>query len=217
MDDSLCLSSYIFRHYNSLAGRWCTRDPYVERECYVFSGNEPICDIDLLGLSSFADKGETFTNISDVVLTPTRLEIAFTRTTHKTSINCECRSGEYYLTVDIDMSVVTYIQYESDRRWSDDSYGGIIRDPRVKQKWNSFWFFKKSRRIDLVKEHEKRHRLHAKANFDAILPILDAFKDMPFIDKNWCEEIGRDVSHDALKKFYELEKISGAQVEAGVL
>ncbi|MCX6883825.1 MAG: RHS repeat-associated core domain-containing protein [Verrucomicrobia bacterium] len=52
-DDETDLVCYLHRYYNPSAGRWLSRDPLGERggaNAYGFIGNEPVNDVDVLGL-----------------------------------------------------------------------------------------------------------------------------------------------------------------------
>jgi hypothetical protein len=189
----------------------------------MFVGNHVMGDYDILGLSSFTDYGVMFTNVADVIrasgdVAP-RGDIALTtyRFTPNTTCECYANTGMYKPNIELDLSVTTYIQHKEDPRWADPKYGKSISDPRVRDKWDTFWFSKVAKRISLVEEHEKRHREHAKKNFNDVVVQIDAAEQYLFSTKAECESYARKVAEILMRSWKRRDDADYERVERGLL
>ncbi|MGB0155106.1 MAG: RHS repeat domain-containing protein [Verrucomicrobiales bacterium] len=101
------LSYYGFRYYDSLTGRWLSRDPIAERggwNLYGFVGNQPTGVIDLLGLSSFSP--EEVCNCLDITVNERKVNSftgnVKTRAIPGNKINRSGRIGDWSPSVDFE-------------------------------------------------------------------------------------------------------------------
>ncbi|MBR3923639.1 MAG: RHS repeat-associated core domain-containing protein [Kiritimatiellae bacterium] len=215
-DREVGLISYQRRFYHPGVGRWLNRDPIEEEggeNVYCFVENSPSWLVDFGGLHTFQfnDKGWSSGNVSQNnggVLGVTSFSI-------RSGSECKCVSGKYSPEYTFVLDVYSMVQDADDSKWDDDEYGDTIRDPRVKSKWNSFWFFESRRRRNLVIEHEERHRQHARKNYDVVIDALSASEQ--YSSKSVCEANAREKIAAAVKLFNLMDNADAEKVERGEL
>lgn len=207
---------YKRRFYRPDLGRWLNRDPIEEEggeNVYCFVENSPSWLVDFGGLHTFKfnDKGWSSGNVSQNhggVLGVTSFSI-------RSGSECKCVSGKYSPEYTFVLDIYSIVQDADDSKWDDDEYGDTIRDPRVKSKWNSFWFFESRRRRNLVIEHEERHRQHARKNYDAVIDALRVIEQ--YSSKNVCEANAREKITAAVELFNRMDNADAEKVERGEL
>ena len=228
-DREVGLVAYQLRSYSPRLGRWLNRDPIEEAggvNLYGFVNNMPLILFDLYGMHSFkfTDNGwihegilsGRIFDIFDRPVNPNR-NIGVTQALLKTAAKCVCENGKYVPDYTFEVAVHTLIQNSSDPIWSDASYARNqkIQDPRVNTKWDSFLFFSRKRRINLVVEHEERHRKHAFENYTVIIEELTAREE--FLAEEDCEWWAKEKIKSASWHFELLENGKSAKVERGEL
>ena len=113
------------------------------------------------------------------------------------------------------IDIYSQIQNADDDIWNDDDYAKRTNDPRVREKWQSFWFFKARRRRNLVIEHEERHRKHAQKNYNEAIQKLSA-KEF-YATKEMCEIHAGVTIESAKLDFIDHDNKDYEKVEKGDL
>ena len=203
--------------------RWLNRDQIEERggvNLYGFVDNMPSGLFDLSGMHSFkfVDLGWSYANILsgnivDRLGTPITDHIGVTPYFLIAESRCLCESGKYVPDYTFKLLVYSLIQDSNDPVWTNNAYSTKIDDPRVKNKWNSFWFFTVRRRINLVLEHEERHRKHARESYDDIIAALKVKEE--FLTREECEKWAKEKIKSAKWLYEMIEKEKAANVEKG--
>ncbi|MBR6734105.1 MAG: RHS repeat-associated core domain-containing protein [Kiritimatiellae bacterium] len=222
-DREVGLIAYQLRSYSPRLGRWLNRDPIEEKggvNLYGFVDNMPSGLFDLSGMHSFkfVDLGWSYANILsgnivDMLGTPITDHIGVTPYFLIAESRCLCESGKYVPDYTFKLLVYSLIQDSNDPVWTNNAYGTKIDDPRVKNKWNSFWFFTVRRRINLVLEHEERHRKHARESYDDIIAALKVKEE--FLMREECEKWAKEKIKSAKWLYEMIEKEKAANVEKG--
>ena len=208
------------RLYSPELRRWLSRDPIEEEgglNLYCFVENSPLWNVDFVGMHTFhfLDRGWSYTNVLSGTLTGNVRVLGTTPFFVRKESSCICRRGKYIPDYIFIVGVFSWIHTADDQVWNDDEYGKQIRDPRVKNKRKSFLLFKSWRRRNLVIEHEKRHRKHARKNFDLTVKELNISEQ--FDRRDLCEKIARDKILAAYRFFIDMENADEARVERGEL
>ncbi len=216
---------YQERVYIPVLGRWLNRDPIEEdggENLYNFVVNSPSLFFDFGGMHTFqfTDKGWSYANVLSGELTntsgiPIKEAIGATSYSVSTGSKCVCSDGKYVPDYTFKVEVYSLIQNMDDKIWDNDVYGDKINDPRVKGNWNSFWFFEERRRRNLVIEHEERHRMHARKNYDTIVQALSVSEQYDL--KSVCERQAHERVKAAELLFKNLDDADAARVERGNL
>ena len=222
-DREVGLIAYQLRSYSPRLGRWLNRDPIEEKggvNLYGFVDNMPSGLFDLSGMHSFkfVDLGWSYANILsgnivDRLGTPITDHIGVTPYFLIAESRCLCESGKYVPDYTFKLLVYSLIQDSNDPVWTNNAYSTKIDDPRVKNKWNSFWFFTVRRRINLVLEHEERHRKHARESYDDIIAALKVKEE--FLTREECEKWAKEKIKSAKWLYEMIEKEKAANVEKG--
>ncbi len=222
-DREVGLVAYQLRSYSPVLGRWLNRDPIEEKggvNLYGFVDNMPSGLFDLSGMHSFkfVDLGWSYANILsgnivDMLGTPITDHIGVTPYFLIAESRCLCESGKYVPDYTFKLLVYSLIQDSNDPVWTNNAYSTKIDDPRVKNKWNSFWFFTVRRRINLVLEHEERHRKHARESYDDIIAALKVKEE--FLTREECEKWAKGKIKSAKWLYEMIEKEKAANVEKG--
>ena len=181
---------YQERVYSPVLGRWLNRDPIEEEggeNLYCFVMNVPSWYFDFGGMHTFQfnDKGWSYADVVSKVSNRSRPIIGFTQFILRTGSSCSCSKGKWIPNYIFVIDIYSQIQNADDDIWNDDDYAKRTNDPRVREKWQSFWFFKARRRRNLVIEHEERHRKHAQKNYNEAIQKLSA-KEF-YATKEMCE------------------------------
>ena len=214
------------RVYAPVLGRWLNRDPIEEEggeNLYCFVINSPIMYFDPMGLHSFkfTDSGWSYdelflgTKVTKGGNSVASNTVGVTEYVLNKGFSCSCKGGRYSPNYTFEMEVYTLIQNADHSVWEDDKYGETRSDPRVKNNWNSFWFFAARRRISLVVEHEERHRKHAKKNYELVRKELDVIEY--YSTRLECELAAERNLNAAMIILYKMEKADGDKVERGEL
>ena len=184
---------------------------------YCFVENSPSWLVDLGGLHTFqfTDKGWSYGDNLSGALTDNVSVLGATRTSRTSSSKCSCTSGKWSPDYTFKVVVYSLIQFADDSTWDDDNYGSGVRDPRVREKWDSFWFFEARRRRNLVIEHEERHRKHAQKNYNAIVRELNVSEQ--YSSKGVCESKASEKIAAAVRLFDLMERADEEKVERGDL
>ena len=211
---------YKHRFYRPDLGRWLNRDPIEEEggeNVYCFVENSPSWLVDLGGLHTFqfTDKGWSYGDTLSGALTDNVSVLGATRTSRTSSSKCSCNSGKWSPDYTFKVEVYSLIQFADDSTWDDDNYGSGVRDPRVREKWDSFGFFEARRRRNLVIEHEERHRKHAQKNYNAIVRELNVSEQ--YSSKGVCESKASEKIAAAIRLFDLMERADEEKVERGDL
>ena len=213
------------RVYAPVLGRWLNRDPIEEEggeNLYCFVMNVPSWYFDFGGMHTFqfTDKGWSYADLLSGKIKDSKgneidVHLGITEWTLETGYRCSCRSGKYYPDYTFKIEVYTLIQNADSDVWNDDSKVDDVRDPRVKDKWNSFWFFKAWRRRNLVIEHEERHRKHAQKNYNLIIDALSV--EVQYASKSSCEFGAKEQIQSAERIFRKNDDTDTEKVELGDL
>ena len=211
---------YKRRFYRPDLGRWLNRDPIEEEggeNVYCFVENSPSWLVDLGGLHTFqfTDKGWSYGDTLSGALTDNVSVLGATWTSRTSSSKCSCTSGKWSPDYTFKVEVYSLIQFADDSTWDDDNYGSGVRDPRVREKWDSFWFFEARRRRNLVIEHEERHRKHAQKNYNAIVRELNVSEQ--YSSKGVCESKASEKIAASVRLFDLMERADEEKVERGDL
>ncbi len=216
---------YQERVYSPVLGRWLNRDPIEEEggeNLYCFVANSPSWYFDFGGMHTFqfTDKGWSYADllsgkIKDTKGNAIKAHLGITEWSLETDSTCSCRAGKYFPDYTFKVEVYTLIQNADDDAWSDDTKVDVVRDPRVRDKWNSFWFFKAWRRRNLVIEHEERHRKHAQKNYNLIIDALSV--EGQYGSKSLCEQKAKEQILSAKKIFKKNDDADTEKVERGDL
>ena len=219
-DREMGMVSYQRRFYRPDLGRWLNRDPIEEEggeNVYCFVENSPSLFVDFGGLHTFqfTDKGWSYGDTLSGALTDNVSALGATRTSRTSSSKCSCRFGKWSPDYTFKVEVYSLIQFADDSTWDDDNYGSGVRDPRVREKWDSFWFFEARRRRNLVIEHEERHRKHAQKNYNAIVQELNVSEQ--YSSTGLCESKASEKIAAAVRLFDLMERADEEKVERGDL
>ena len=216
---------YKRRFHRPDLGRWINRDPIEEEggeNLYCFVDNSPSYFVDISGMHTFqfVDKGWSYAdlysgNIKNTKGQTVRPHFGATECSWSTDSSCSCSAGKYIPDYTFIVEVYSLIQNADDEKWGDDGLGNNIADPRVKDKWNSFWFFESERRKNLVIEHEARHRNHARKNYNEIVQMLSGSEQ--YSSKSLCEIRAREKIEAASRLFKKMDDADAAKVERGDL
>lgn len=141
-------------------------------------------------------------------VTPVRVDAA---------ADCECKQGKFPPNYLFKVEVYTLIQYDYSDVWRNGRYGENVSDPRVKGSWNSFYFMIVRRRMQLVKDHEERHRMHARKNYDNVVKSLREMGGGGYYSYDECVKAARDYIGSAVWIFQRSDEMDYKKVEHGRL
>ena len=132
---------------------------------------------------------------------------------NKVGYACCCdKLGQYTPAFLLSAFTKTYILNADAAYWNDKKRR--FNDPRVDLKWRGST---RHQRQKLVIRHERRHRDHAKSNFDKVKGVLRTSSQKRYGTESECFTAAKNDLDNATQEFRQLELIAANKVERGEL